>query len=195
MPLSLHDVIIPWLIHYQYLVLFPITVVEGPIITIIAGFLLSLGYMDAPLAYAVIVVADVLGDCMYYGVGHFGGEAFVRRWGRWLGITHASVDRLSVRLQGHSGMALLTGKVLQGLGTVVLIAAGLVRMPLTTFIAFNTLGTMVKSLALLVLGFYFGEAYAQWNIYLDYAAIVTTVLGGGIGLSYYLLVVRRRRVR
>jgi membrane protein DedA with SNARE-associated domain len=47
--------VIGWLVHYKYVVLFPIMVVEGPIITVLAGFLASLGSLNLLAAYSIVV--------------------------------------------------------------------------------------------------------------------------------------------
>ena len=38
--------VIPGLLQYKYVFLFPAVVIEGPIITIVAGFLASLGFFN-----------------------------------------------------------------------------------------------------------------------------------------------------
>ena len=86
--------IILLLTTYKYLLLFPIVVFEGPIITVIAGFLSSLGYLNIFIAYGVVVVGDIAGDIMYYALGYYGRDRFVNRWGRFLGITSERVERL-----------------------------------------------------------------------------------------------------
>lgn len=78
---------------HKYLFLFPV-VVEGPIITVIGGFLSSLGLLNKFIAYAVVVVGDIVGDIMYYALGYYGRQRFVKRWGRFLGITFERVERL-----------------------------------------------------------------------------------------------------
>ena len=60
------DQSILWLVHYKYLALFPLTRVEGPIITVIMGFFSSLGYINFFFAYAIIVVGDLVGDAFHY---------------------------------------------------------------------------------------------------------------------------------
>jgi len=49
MPLSFQH-FIQLLLTYKYLILFPMALIEGPIITIIAGFIASLGYLNLPIA-------------------------------------------------------------------------------------------------------------------------------------------------
>lgn len=64
--------IISLLTAYKYFFLFPIVVVEGPIITVIAGFLSSLGYLNIIIAYLVVVAGDIVGDSAYYAIGFYG---------------------------------------------------------------------------------------------------------------------------
>lgn len=47
--------VLQWIFSYKYLVFFPVMVVEGPIITVIAGFLVSLVHLTGLAAYAVLV--------------------------------------------------------------------------------------------------------------------------------------------
>jgi membrane protein DedA with SNARE-associated domain len=44
------------------LLLFPLAVVEGPIVTVIAAYLASLGYLNIFAVFAVVVAADLVGD-------------------------------------------------------------------------------------------------------------------------------------
>ncbi len=64
--------IIRFLIRYKYQVLFPITVIEGPIITIVSGFLVSRGYLSFASTLFVVLSGDLLSDSFLYGVGKFG---------------------------------------------------------------------------------------------------------------------------
>src|SRR6185295_20205952 len=61
--------------HYKYLVIFPIAVIEGPIIIVISGFLVYMGFLNVYVAYVVLVVADTIGDSLYYLVGKYWGRS------------------------------------------------------------------------------------------------------------------------
>jgi membrane protein DedA with SNARE-associated domain len=174
--MSLQEIII-LLIAHKYLFLFPFTVIEGPIVTVIAGFLSSLGYFNVFIAYGIIVIGDVAGDCLYYALGHYGGQRFVERWGRFFRVTRENVEKLENHFRNHSGKTLIIGKFTHAIGGVVLVAAGMAKMSLWKFIWYNFIATLPKSLILLLIGFYFGETYNKINRYLDYTAI------GTIGLA------------
>jgi membrane protein DedA with SNARE-associated domain len=179
--------ILPPLIHYRYILLFPIMVVEGPIITIIAGFLVSLGSLDFPITYAVAVTADLVGDTLYYLVGRFGANRFVDRWGKYLRISWEQIETLKRHFERHVGKTLLMGKLTHGAGGLILLAAGVAKIPYLRFFWFNLLGTLPKSLVLLLVGYYFGHGYRSINRYLNEVALLTLclVVLGGLALILY----------
>ncbi|MBU1137244.1 DedA family protein [Patescibacteria group bacterium] len=177
--------IIPWLVRYKYFAIFPLAFFEGPIITIIAGFLASLGYINFLTAYLVIVVADEASDLMYFWIGEKGGRKFINRWGHYLGIAQKQAVSLEKYFGRHGGKMLFLGKLLHGIGTVFLVAAGLAKMPFSKFIFYNSLATLLKSIILITIGFYFGQAFMAINAYLEKITLV--FIGGAVlfGLIYF----------
>jgi membrane protein DedA with SNARE-associated domain len=179
--------IILLLTAHKYLFLFPVAVVEGPIITVIAGFLSSLGLLNIFIAYAVVVVSDIIGDIMHYAFGYYGGQRFVKRWGRFLGITLERVEQLEKHFGKHCGKTLIIGKLSQVVGAVVLVAAGIARVPFRKFIWYNFIATLPKSLILLLIGYYSGESYVKISSYLDYTAIGTVVAAVIFIVIYFMM--------
>jgi hypothetical protein len=47
---------------HPYLWLFPLAVAEGPLVAMVAGSMVSLGLVSWPLAYPLVVAADLVGD-------------------------------------------------------------------------------------------------------------------------------------
>lgn len=184
------DQIANLLIHYKYLILFPIITIEGPIATIITGFLSSLGYFNFLVAFLVIVVADVFGDVLFYTIGRFGREKFIQKWGHYIGINMRKVRRLESHFKNHSGKTLIFGKLSHAIGAYILIAAGIARMPLKDFIKFNFIATLPKSLILLLIGYYSGRSYYKISKYLDYTAVGTIAIAL-ILLTIYLIMKNR----
>jgi membrane-associated protein len=181
------DQIIALLIQYKYWLLFPIVVFEGPIITIIAGFLTSLGYLNFIIAYVLIVFADLVGDVIYYYFGRFGREHFINRWGRYLGITMERVKKLEKHFGSHTGKTLILGKLSHAVGGYILVAAGIAKVPLKDFIKYNFIATWPKSMILFLIGYYFGRSYYQISKYLDYTAWGTIALVIILILVYFVM--------
>lgn len=163
--------IIDWLLQYRYLVLFPIMIFEGPIVTIIAGFLSSLGFFNFFIIWPVLVGADLIGDLIFYAIGMYGRERFILRWGKYIGINAERILKLESYFDKHTRKTLLFGKLSHGIGAPVLISAGIVRVKIWEFIWINFIATLFKILILLLIGFYFGQAYVKIDRFLDYFAI------------------------
>ena len=165
--------IVSWLVVYKYQVMFPITIFEGPIITVIGGFLASQGILNFYAVYAVCVSGDIVGDLLYYALGRWGSQSFLMKWLKYLGVTPERIKKLENHFEKHSGKTLLLGKISHGAGSLILIAAGVSKMPVGRFIWFNFIGTLPKTLAFLLIGYYFGEAYKRISQHIDYTALLT----------------------
>ena len=165
--------IIPWLLHYKYLALFPLTVVEGPIITVITGFFASLGYINFFIAYVIIVAGDLTGDAFHYYIGRIGGIRFIDKWGKFFGTGKNHIEAIEKQFAKRGSKLLFIGKMSHGVGGAFLIAAGIIKMPFGQYMFSNMLATLIKSILLLIIGFYFGHAYKLINSILEKIALAT----------------------
>jgi len=163
------------LLHYGYFIFFPIMVLEGPIVTVIAGFLASLGYFNLFVLYLLAVAGDLVGDILYYLLGRYGGTRFINKWGKYLSIDLKNIEKLEDLYRHHGGKTLLLGKLTQVAGAAVLVAAGVARMRLRRFMLFNTIITVPKSLLFVLIGYYFGRSYAGINNFLNLLAFLTLI--------------------
>ena len=186
MNLSL-DHIVAWIIHYKYLVIFPFAVFEGPVITIITGFLASIGQLNFWVAFGVVGFADLVGDTIYYCLGRFGRERFLARFGKFFGLNPARVQQIEGHFQNHPWKIFGFGKIAHGTGSIILAAAGLSRVPYWEFLGYNIPTTLVNTFALVVLGFYFGQAYNSIDQYLKYYSIAVVILLAGL----YIYLIKR----
>jgi membrane-associated protein len=166
------DQIFNLLYTYSYLVLFPLVVIEGPVVTIIAGFLISLGFMDFFPAYATIIAGDLVGDMVYYSLGRWWLNKTYHKALAFFNINIKLVKRLEEALKKNKGPFLFFGKLSHAIGGVILFAAGSAGIPVKDFLVFNFLATLPKSLILMAVGFYFGSTVSSFSKALDY-----TVLG------------------
>lgn len=165
-----------WLLTYKYWIFFPLVVIEGPIVTIIAGYLASLGVMNLWIVYPVAVVGDLVGDIIYYWLGRKGKSGF---WGRIFLIPPsfiAEAEKLKDKFRDHGGKILLSGKLLHGINGAVLFASGVAEMSFSSFVIYNLIGTAIKSFILMLVGYFFGSAIAAINSALKDVAIVTFLL-------------------
>ena len=173
--------------QYRYAILFPLVVVEGPITTVAAGFLASLGYMRVWLALAVIVAGDVGGDMLYYALGRYGGRRVIDRWGHYVGATSERVMHVERHFERHAGKTLMLGKLSHGVGGIFLLAAGVAKMPFGRFSWYTFLATLPKSALLILIGFYFGQSYERITKYADFSAIGVVAIAVLLVIGYFIL--------
>ena len=187
------DAIMASLLHYGYFFLFPIAILEGPIITVIAGFLASQGYFNIAMVYGVVVAADLVGDLLYYALGRFGKKSVLDRWGKYVGL---HVERLVAMERhfhsAHGGKTILFGKLTHSVGFMVLMAAGAAKMPLKKFFWYNFWGTLPKSLLFTLIGYFFGYAYNQVNSYIEKVSLILFIIV--IAVAGYVIIRKKTRV-
>lgn len=179
--------IIFFLTTYKYFFLFPIVVIEGPIISVIAGFLSSLGHFNIFVAYTVIVVGDLTGDTISYALGRWGGIKLIERWGHYIGLNVGHVEKFRNHFDKHTASTIILGKLAYALELPFLIGAGLAKVPYKKFLLYTLIPTLPKSLLFLLIGFYFGETYNKINVYFDYAAIGTVSLAIMFIVTYFVV--------
>jgi membrane-associated protein len=176
-----------WIVQFKYAIIFPITVFEGPIISVLSGYLVSLKILNFIIAWVVLTAADLVGDSLYYAVGKWRRMDLVRKYGFIVGATPDRIVKFEKKLHAHSGKTLLIFKFTFGVSGIVLIAAGFAKIPFRKFILFNLLGTAPKMLGLMLVGMYFGIFYQKIGLYFDYTAIFT-LIGAGVIIFIYALI-------
>jgi membrane-associated protein len=167
------------------LLILPLAVIEGPIVSIVAGWLCRRGQLAWPRGIALLVCGDLIGDLLYYWLGR-SGQAPLRGFGRWLGVPTRLPARLAEALRANATKMLLVGKWTQSIGAIVLIGAGMMRLSLLRFTIVNLLATVVKSSVL------FGVGYFAWPYYLLLASypVPASILLLAVGSAATLLILR-----
>lgn len=174
---------------YSYLVLFPLVVVEGPVVTIIAGFLVSLGFMDFIPTYLTVIAGDLTGDFLYYSAGRWWLNGAYKKVLSFFGINLNFVHKLEKALKENKGPVLFFGKLSHAIGGIILFAAGSAGIPLKDFLEFNFLATLPKSLILIAVGYYFGSTVSSFRKALDYTvfglfALTIVLIGFYFAVTY-----------
>ncbi len=167
--------IISLILVYKYAIIFPIAIIEGPIVTLVAGSLAATGHLNLELTFVVVVVADVVGDVLHYVIGRYGGLYFIQRWRGFFTIDQKKLEMLEHTFSHHGRKVLLLGK-LQSLGSVVLLAAGMAKYNFGLFLWYNTLATVCKSGVLLMIGYLFYQQLATSNSIIVKTGIFLSIL-------------------
>lgn len=178
--------ILTLLIRYRYFLLFPLAIVEGPIISIIAGFLCNTGDLNLWLVYPILIVGDNIGDSIYYALGRYGRSRKLEKLSVWLGLTPERLLKAKEYASANSNKMISLSKVIFGVGVAGLLLAGRAKIPYPRFYKVCLLTSFVQSAAYLTIGWFFGIFYQKISQYLDYASSIIIVITLGIIVFYFI---------
>jgi membrane protein DedA with SNARE-associated domain len=179
------------LVQYKYALVIPLTIVEGPLIMMMSGLLLKLGYFNFWPLYISLMVGDLIGDIFWYSLGRFWGHRFVRRFGKYFSITESHIATLERVFHKYHNAILVISKITMGLGfaVVTLFTAGLVKIPFKKYLWLNFLGQFIWTGILVSIGFMFGNLYLSINDSLgrlSVIALLIIVFVAFLGLGKYV---------
>ena len=183
--------IIHLLLQYKYVILFPLAIVEGPILAVIAGFLCTGGFLNLFIVYPIIVLGDITGDTISYLFGRWGVPGFLKKIIKKWGMRHENIDRVRVYFDANPRKTISLSKVTLGIGIAGIYLAGNARIPYARFIRICLITSALQYIIYLGIGLLFGTAYKKISNYLDFFAAFTIVTG--LSIILYLIVKSYRR--
>jgi membrane protein DedA with SNARE-associated domain len=143
--------------------------IPSEIVLPLAGFLTGQGRMNYFLAVGAATAGSVTGALVLYGVGSYFGEhrvrAIVRSRGRWLGFKEEDVDKADEWFDKNGGIAVMTGRVIPIVRSLISIPAGLRRMALPRFVLYTMLGSLIWNSLLIGAGWILGDNWEQVEHY------------------------------
>lgn len=168
--------IFQFLSHYGYWIMIPLMIIEGPIVTVAAAMLAKLGAFNVFIVFVLSVLGDMIGDVILYYLGYALGNSFVKKIGKYLGITEKLILKMENYFQKHGGKTIFTVKSTTGLCWATFAAAGIVKMDFRKFLKYSFLGGLVWSAFLVLLGYFYGYMWIELRHYMKLAGWVIVLL-------------------
>ena len=138
----------------------------------LSGFLVGQERFSFPLVLMASTVGALVGTLMLYVPGRLLGEEplrrFLKRYGRFMHVNESDLDKASEWFDQHGGQAVLIGRLVPGVGSLISVPAGIEQMPLWRFVTYTILGNGLYNTVLVGLGWWLGS---QWEIVERYAPI------------------------
>ncbi|HWK44956.1 MAG TPA: DedA family protein [Stellaceae bacterium] len=169
-----------------------ILVVPAELIMPLAGFAAGRGQLTLVGIILAGVAGSTLGSIPWYYAGIRVGlpraRALAQRYSRWLTLHPDSIDRFVGWLDRWGGIAVMAGRVIPGVRTVASLVAGIVRLPIPSFIGFSALGATIWVGGLALAGYELGANYTDVAGWLEPASKLLVLL---IVLGYAYRVIRQ----
>jgi membrane protein DedA with SNARE-associated domain len=160
--------------------------IPSELILPLTGFLAGQGRFWLPAAVLAATVGSVVGALILYGLARWLGEhrlrSFVGSFGKFFLLKEGDLDRASTWFERHGGKAVLIGRLVPVVRSLVSIPAGLALMPLPRFVLYTAIGSAVWNGAVISLGWALGDRWEEVQRYgqvLEYAVLAALVVGIG----------------
>lgn len=179
------------LIEYKYFLLFPLAVIEGPLVALVAGFLVSIGYMSAIPAYIVMLFGDLIPDSIYYYIGRYGNKMnLIEKYGHKFQLISSNFPLVEKLWKTHPKKMMFFGKLAYGLSIPFLISAGLAKVAFGKFLQYAIPVTLFQYGVIMAVGYYMGYSYTSakgyvTDAYITIAILVVLLIVGNIILSRF----------
>lgn len=170
--------------------------IPSEIVLPFAGFVAQRGDGSVIVMIFAATIGAVVGALVLYGIAAFIGPdrlgAFVFRFGRWFGVKPNDLARAELWFDRHAVAAVLFGRCVPLIRSVVSVPAGFRRMRLAPFLFYTALGSLVWNTALIGAGAVLGD---QWDRVEPYIAMVQWVVVAIIVVFVVRFVVTKLRSR
>jgi membrane protein DedA with SNARE-associated domain len=120
----------------------------------------------------VATIGSVVGALILYFVSAAIGperlRGFVERFGKWFGVKSSDLVRAEEWFDRRSVAAVLVGRCVPLIRSIVSIPAGFRRMKLTSFVVLTAIGSAVWNIALIGAGAVLGDQWERVGEYVDF---------------------------
>lgn len=158
-----------------------------------AGFIVARGDLGLVGVLLAGTVGSVIGTLPWFYAGKAFGHDRLRglsaRWGQWLTVTPDEIDKSLATFDKHGTKAVLFGRLIPAIRTLISIPAGIAKMSLPAFLAWSTIGSLVWCSILTGAGFMLEANYEAVAKYVD--PVSKGVLGILVATYVYRLVTFR----
>jgi membrane protein DedA with SNARE-associated domain len=126
-----------------------------------AGFLVGRGELGFLPVLVASTAGSLFGALILYALGRWGGRKLILRYGRFLRVKEADLDRAEGWFDKYDEWVVLFGRMVPGVRSVVSIPAGMLGTPFVRFVLLTTAGSAAWNALLLGAGWYLGDNWQQ----------------------------------
>jgi membrane protein DedA with SNARE-associated domain len=169
--------------------------IPSEIVLAMAGYLAGEGRFNVVLVVLAATAGSLAGALVLYWLGAAAGEDRLKRWLDKLPLVDRDdLEKADRWFERHGRWAVLFGRMVPVVRSLVSVPAGANRMPLPEFVAFTTLGSGIWNTLFVGLGYALGSRWQQiekYSNWFDYGIIAVFV----VMIAWWVVKKTRRRAR
>ncbi|GHJ51839.1 DedA family protein [Micromonospora chersina] len=170
--------------------------IPSEVVLAMAGYLAAEGRFNVALIVLAATAGSLLGALVLYWLGAALGEERLKRWLDHIPLVDRDdLEKADRWFERHGRWAVLIGRVVPVVRSLVSVPAGANRMPLGEFVLLTTLGSGVWNALIVGAGFALGSRWERVNQYSDWFNYAIFAVFAVMIVSWVVKKVRRRRAR
>ncbi|MET7670152.1 DedA family protein [Micromonospora luteifusca] len=170
--------------------------IPSEIVLALAGFLAHEGQFNVVVVVLAATAGSLVGALVLYWLGAALGEERLKRWLDRIPLVDSDdLEKADRWFERHGRWAVLIGRVVPVVRSLVSVPAGANRMPLGEFILLTTIGSGVWNGLIVGAGYALGNQWqnvARYSDWFNYAIVAVFVV---MAASWVIRKIRRRRKR
>ena len=183
--------VLAWLSQYGYLAIFGLLVlgivglpVPDETMLTFTGYLVYQGHLSLPIALAAAFAGSACGISISYILGRTFGLALIHRYGRYLRITEAHLEKAHAWFRKAGHWSLTFGYFIPGVRHFTAYAAGMSDLEPNIFIRYAYAGAALWACTFIGLGYLLGERWKAVQQNLDHYLIGGAIAGAILAVGY-----------
>jgi membrane protein DedA with SNARE-associated domain len=192
--------VLAWIAQYGYLAIFLLLIfgivglpVPDETLLTFSGYLIYKGHLSLFLAFGTAVAGSASGITISYWLGRTFGVKLIHRYGKYLHITEARIQKTHTWFErvGHWGLTF--GYFIPGVRHFTAYAAGMSEVEPHQFALFAYSGACLWVATFLSLGYFLGERWESVQKNVDRYFLWLTLAGAALVIAYVIW--RKARAR
>ncbi len=143
-------------------------------------FLVGVMSVHHQISLGHVVLCSILGAftgmLTAYACGKYAGYPFVKKYGKYVGITNERWKSISSKYMGNVNKTILLGFFMPGIRQISPYFAGINKIPFQRFFLLSLLGTFFWTIPFIFGGYYAGKVFHINPNYVPYVGIVLLFL-------------------
>ena len=172
------DFIVRFIADHGYLAIFALMAIENifppipsELIMPLAGFTAAGGKLNLFAVLLAGTAGSVAGTAPWYYAGRLYGRNRLRKLagshGRWLTVKPGDIDKALQAFERHGRKAVLFGRLVPAVRTLISVPAGIAEMTLLRYLAYSAIGSLIWASLLAGAGYLLEAQYDSVARYLD----------------------------
>jgi len=189
------ETLLQYFIQYHTLVIFLGTFIEGEVVLIAGGFLVSEGYLSFSALVLIATRAAVTGDNFFFWLGRSQRVGSRHPWADRL-LNFVGEHRLfkgEEFVRRHGGKSVFFVRFFYGLRFAGAMTAGYLGMGLARFFLFNLIGSLTWAIVLGWAGYLFGESLEAIAKGIKLGEVGFALVLAGLLIAYFLNSKRKKK--